>query len=91
MYEKIHAKAKIINTLICPTALLLCMLNFILLNEMNTCKSKLFAISCETTQDERVRAALHSAQSNATYRVFNKCDWKMITGMMLKTPVHFGG
>lgn len=38
---------------------------------------------------EYIHSALYSAQSNATYRVFNKCDLKI--GMMLKTQAHFRG
>lgn len=54
MYEKIHVKAKTINTFICSTALLSCKLNFILFSEMNTPRSTAFAFSCQATKGECV-------------------------------------
>lgn len=50
----------------------------------------MFAFLCKAMEKEYIRSALYSAQSNATYRVFNECDLK-ITGMMLMTQAHFRG
>lgn len=58
---------------------------------MNTPRSILFAFPCKAMEGECLRPALHSAQSNATDRVFSKCDLQMTTGTVLKTQAHFGG